>query len=144
MRTGQEPLVVSEFGNWGLPELPDPLPWWFPRDFDGRAITRPAGLYDRFKGFAFDRLFPDYKALAHEAQWRQFQSLQHEIEEIRRQGAIRGYVITEFTDINWEANGLMDDVAAAQGLRRGARGHSAGRRAAAGARRRRTGAPGIG
>ncbi len=107
VRTGQEPLVVSEFGNWGLPELPDPLPWWFPRDFDGRAITRPAGLYDRFKGFAFDRLFTDYKALAREAEWRQFQSLQHEIEEIRRQGAIRGYVITEFTDINWEANGLM-------------------------------------
>ena len=105
VRTGQEPLVVSEFGNWGLPELPDPLPWWFPRDFDGRAITRPAGLYDRFKGFGFDRLFPDYKALAHEAEWRQFQSLQHEIEEIRRQGAIRGYVITEFTDINWKPTG---------------------------------------
>jgi Glycosyl hydrolases family 2, sugar binding domain/Glycosyl hydrolases family 2 len=107
VRTGQEPLVVSEFGNWGLPELPDALPWWFPRDFNGIAITRPAGLFDRFKTFGFDRLFPDYKALAREAEWRQFQSLQHEIEEIRRQGAIRGYVITEFTDINWEANGLM-------------------------------------
>jgi Glycosyl hydrolases family 2/Glycosyl hydrolases family 2, sugar binding domain len=107
-RTGQEPLVVSEFGNWGLPDLPAELPWWFPRDFDGRAITRPAGLFERFKAFGFDRVFHDYRALAHEAQWRQFQSLKHEIETIRRHEAIRGYVITEFTDINWEANGLMN------------------------------------
>lgn len=35
-------------------------------------------------------------------------SLKHEIEEIRRHPSIQGYVITEFTDINWEANGLMD------------------------------------
>jgi Glycosyl hydrolases family 2, sugar binding domain/Glycosyl hydrolases family 2 len=107
-RTGKEPLVVSEFGNWGLPELPQTLPWWFPRDFDGRAITRPAGLFDRFKALGFSQLFPDYAALAKEAQWRQFQSLKHEIESMRRHEPIRGYVITEFTDINWEANGLMD------------------------------------
>ena len=91
-----------------MPELPQTLPWWFPRDFDGRAITRPAGLFDRFKALGFSRLFPDYAALAKEAQWRQFQSLKHEIESMRRHEAIRGYVITEFTDINWEANGLMD------------------------------------
>jgi Glycosyl hydrolases family 2, sugar binding domain/Glycosyl hydrolases family 2 len=107
-RTGAEPLVVSEFGNWGLPQLPQSLPWWFPRDFDGRAITRPAGLFDRFKALGFSRLFADYGALATESQWRQFQSLKHEIESLRRHEPIRGYVITEFTDINWEANGLMD------------------------------------
>jgi hypothetical protein len=107
-RTGKEPLVVSEFGNWGLPALPQTLPWWFPRDFDGRAITRPAGLFDRFKVLGFSRLFPDYAALATESQWHQFQSLKHEIETMRRHEPIRGYVITEFTDINWEANGLMD------------------------------------
>jgi hypothetical protein len=27
---------------------------------------------------------------------------------MRKHGSIQGYVITEFTDINWEANGLMD------------------------------------
>ncbi len=108
VRTKQEPLVVSEFGNWGLPELPAELPWWFPRDFDGRAITRPAGLFDRFNALGFDRVFGDYPTLARETQWRQFYSLKHEIESMRRQAAIRGYVITEFTDINWEANGLMD------------------------------------
>jgi Glycosyl hydrolases family 2/Glycosyl hydrolases family 2, sugar binding domain len=108
VRTGAEPLVVSEFGNWGLPELPADLPWWFPRDFDGRRITRPAGLFDRFHAMGFDRVFGDYPTLAKETQWRQFHSLKHEIETMRRHGAIQGYVITEFTDINWEANGLMD------------------------------------
>jgi Glycosyl hydrolases family 2, sugar binding domain/Glycosyl hydrolases family 2 len=108
VRTRQEPLVVSEFGNWGLPELPAELPWWFARDFDGRAITRPAGLFDRFHGLGFDRVFQDYPTLARETQWRQFYSLKHEIESMRRHASIQGYVITEFTDINWEANGLMD------------------------------------
>ena len=107
-RTKQEPLVVSEFGNWGLPELPKELPWWFARDFDGRTITRPAGLFDRFHGLGFDRVFRDYPTLARETQWRQFYSLKHEIESMRRLAPIQGYVITEFTDINWEANGLMD------------------------------------
>ncbi|MFL6213371.1 MAG: glycoside hydrolase family 2 protein [Blastocatellia bacterium] len=107
-RTGREPLIVSEFGNWGLPRLPQQLPWWFPRDFGGRAVTRPAGVFDRFKEFKFDRLFKDFNALAEESQWHQFISLKHEIEEMRRHDSIQGYVITEFTDINWEVNGLMD------------------------------------
>jgi hypothetical protein len=106
--TGREPLIVSEFGNWGLPRLPGELPWWFPRDFGGRAVTRPAGVFERFKEFRFDRLFADFNALAEESQWHQFISLKHEIEEMRRHSAIQGYVITEFTDINWEVNGLLD------------------------------------
>ena len=105
--TGREPLVVSEFGNWGLPKLPKELPWWFGRDFGGRAVTRPAGLFDRFNEYRFNTLFRDYDALAEATQWHQFVSLKHEIEEIRRHASIQGYVITEFTDINWEANGLL-------------------------------------
>jgi Glycosyl hydrolases family 2, sugar binding domain/Glycosyl hydrolases family 2/Glycosyl hydrolases family 2, TIM barrel domain len=107
-RTGQEPLIVSEFGNWGLPKLPHELPWWFNRDFNGREITRPAGVQDRFKQFKFDRIFPDYDALAEATQWHQFESLKYEIEQMRIQPSIQGYVITEFTDINWESNGLLD------------------------------------
>jgi hypothetical protein len=105
--TGREPLVVSEFGNWGLPRLPKNLPWWFERGFGERPITRPAGLFDRFNEFRFGTLFRDYAALADATEWHQFISLKHEIEEIRRHASIQGYVITEFTDINWEANGLM-------------------------------------
>jgi len=107
-RTGAEPLVVSEFGNWGLPKLPKDLPWWFARDFGGREVTRPAGVHERFKEFGFTTLFRDYDALAEATQWHQFRSLKHEIEEIRRHSTIQGYVITEFTDINWEVNGLLD------------------------------------
>ena len=107
-RTGAEPLIISEFGNWGLPKLPDKLPWWFDRDFAGREVTRPAGVLDRFKQFKFDRLFRDFNQLAEESQWHQFLSLKHEIEEMRRYASIQGYVITEFTDINWEVNGLID------------------------------------
>jgi hypothetical protein len=107
-RTGNEPLLLSEFGNWGLPKLPKDLPWWFERDFGGRPVTRPAGVLERFREFQFGRLFSDYNALAEATQWHQFISLKHEIEEIRRYPSIQGYVITEFTDINWEVNGLMD------------------------------------
>ncbi|HJQ27548.1 MAG TPA: glycoside hydrolase family 2 TIM barrel-domain containing protein [Blastocatellia bacterium] len=107
-RTGREPLLVSEFGNWGLPRLPKALPWWFPRDFGGRAVTRPAGVFERFNEFKFDRFYKNFNALAEESQWHQFISLKHEIEAMRRYSTIQGYVITEFTDINWEVNGLMD------------------------------------
>ena len=106
--SGKEPLVLSEFGNWGLPELPTDLPWWFDRDFGGREVTRPAGVWERFKQFQFGRLFTDFNALARATQWHQFDSLKYEIEDLRQHESIRGYVITEFTDINWEANGLMD------------------------------------
>ncbi|PYV86211.1 MAG: hypothetical protein DMG05_20420 [Acidobacteria bacterium] len=106
--TGQEPLVVSEFGNWGLPKLPEKLPWWFPLDFNGQEVTRPAGVLDRLKNYGLDSLFRDFNDLAEETQRHQFLSLKHEIEEIRLQPTIEGYVITEFTDLNWECNGLLD------------------------------------
>jgi len=108
-RSGREPLIVSEFGNWGLPRIDQPVRWWFERGFgDTRPITRPAGVLERFDQHHFRRLFRDYNALAEATQTHQFQSLQHEIQAIRTQPLIRGYVITEFTDLNWEANGLLD------------------------------------
>ncbi|HEX5083357.1 MAG TPA: beta galactosidase jelly roll domain-containing protein, partial [Blastocatellia bacterium] len=105
---GKEPIVLSEFGNWGLPVLPEKLPWWFERDFNGREVTRPAGIFDRFHGFKFDRLFTGFNDLARATQRHQWVSLKHEIEEIRKHASIQGYTITEFTDLNWECNGLLD------------------------------------
>jgi hypothetical protein len=107
-RTGTEPILVSEFGNWGLPKLPEVTPWWFDRDFGGREVTHPGGLLDRFQQYQFNTLFADYNALAEETQWHQFISLKHEIESMRRRGEIQGYVITGMTDIHWEVNGLLD------------------------------------
>ncbi|MBO0862932.1 MAG: hypothetical protein J2P21_31440 [Chloracidobacterium sp.] len=106
--TGKEPIVLSEFGNWGLPVLPDKLPWWFERDFNGIEVTRPAGIFDRFHDFKFDRMFAGFNDLARATERRQWDSLKHEIEEIRKHASIQGYTITEFTDLNWECNGLMD------------------------------------
>ncbi|HXM95711.1 MAG TPA: glycoside hydrolase family 2 TIM barrel-domain containing protein [Candidatus Dormibacteraeota bacterium] len=107
-RSGKEPLILSEFGNWGLPKPPKIWPWWYGRDFGGREVTRPAGVLERFRQYHLDSLFGQFDTLAEESQWHQYASLKHEIEEIRGHASIQGYVITEFTDINWEVNGLMD------------------------------------
>jgi hypothetical protein len=105
---GDEPLVLSEFGNWGLPRIPDPKPWWFARAFGDRGITLPEGVEKRFAEYQYSSLFPDLNALTEAAQWHQYKSLKYEIETVRAHPEIQGYVITEFTDLNWEANGLLD------------------------------------
>ena len=108
-RRGDEPLVLSEFGNWGLPRLPEKKPWWFSRPFgEDRPITLPEGVEERFKNYQYASLFPDLNALADAAQWHQFRALKYEIDAIRARPELEGYVITEFTDLNWEANGLLD------------------------------------
>jgi hypothetical protein len=105
---GNEPLMLSEFGNWGLPRLSEPKPWWFARAYGDRGITLPEGVEKRFAAYQYASLFPDFNALAEAAQWHQYRALKYEIETVRAHPEIQGYVITEFTDLNWEANGLLD------------------------------------
>jgi Glycosyl hydrolases family 2, sugar binding domain/Glycosyl hydrolases family 2/Glycosyl hydrolases family 2, TIM barrel domain len=109
-RTGNEPLVVSEFGNWGLPKLPESeeLPWWFHYSFGGREVTNPAGVFDRFRKFQLGSVFSDYNDFAVESQWHQYISLKYEIESMRAHNSIQGYVVTAMTDVHWEVNGLLD------------------------------------
>src|SRR5438045_3449810 len=38
----------------------------------------------------------------------EFCALKYQIEQMRRHPSIVGYVITEFTDVHWECNGLLD------------------------------------
>ena len=104
----EAPLLLSEFGNWGLPRVPDPLPWWFDRSFEGREITRPGGYADRYAEYGYNSVFPTLDALADATQEHEYQSLKYEIESLRSHPEIQGYVVTEFTDINWESNGLLD------------------------------------
>ena len=108
---GDEPLVLSEFGGWGLPTMSALLrdsgqePWWFGTGF---GYFRPSGIRRRFTRYGLDRIWPDLDALAEATQWSQFASLQEQIGELRRHGTIAGYVVTELSDAYWEANGLLD------------------------------------
>jgi hypothetical protein len=105
---GDEPLMLSEFGNWGLPRIPESKPWWFTRAFGDSGITLPEGVEKRFAEHQYVSVFPDLHALTEAAQGHQYRALKYEIEALRAHPEIQGYVITEFTDLNWEANGLLD------------------------------------
>jgi hypothetical protein len=115
-RRGSEPMVVSEFGNWGLPDVAKLRacyggrePWWFETGIEwGDGVTYPHGVEQRYRAFHLDKVFPTFADLAAASQRMQFTALKYQIEQIRRHPAIVGYVITEFTDVHWEANGLLD------------------------------------
>lgn len=114
-RTGKEPLILSEFGNWGAPSLKqfgggmpdwaDLSGWWSP--FDGEA-GRAEGLLDRFAELGLNAIWKDYEAFAEATQWHEYHALKFEIETMRRLKRLQGYVITEMSDIYWESNGLLD------------------------------------
>lgn len=113
--SGEEPLVCSEFGNWGLPDpkqLAGPEgeePWWFETGHDwGEGVMYAHGVENRFRDWSLDRVFGSLRAFIEAAQWQQFQALKYEIERMRGRPEIAGYVITEFTDCHWESNGLLD------------------------------------
>ena len=108
---GDEPLILSEFGSWGLP---DPRafigpggsePWWFAT---GPLAGRPADMAARIEAFGLDRVFDGVAGLVRATQEHQLEALRYEIAELRRHASISGYVITELSDIYWEANGLLD------------------------------------
>jgi len=115
VQSGQEPLVCSEFGNWGLPN-PDLLrdasgsePWWFETGHDwAEGVMYPHGVENRFSDWSLGRVFGSIKGLVEAAQWQQFRALKYAIEAMRAKKQIAGYVITELTDVHWESNGLLD------------------------------------
>jgi hypothetical protein len=114
-RRGSEPMVVSEFGNWGLPDIGKLKecyggePWWFETGIEwGEGVVYPHGIEQRFKAFHLDKIFPTLSDLSAASQRMQFTALKYQIEQMRRHPSIVGYVITEFTDVHWESNGLLD------------------------------------
>jgi hypothetical protein len=112
-RRGDEPLILSEFGGWGLPRIDRLIshhghePWWFGT---GQGYYRPSGIRRRFHRFGLDRLWDSIDDLADATQWHQFESLQFQITEMRRYPSITGYVVTELSDAYWEANGVLDPM----------------------------------
>ena len=115
-QNGDEPLLVSEFGNWGLPKVTKlyegnngVAPWWFETGLEwGEGVVYPRGIEGRFKAYHLDRVFPSLSALSEASQCLQFDAMKYEIEQMRRHDSIQGYVITELTDVHWECNGLLD------------------------------------
>ncbi len=63
VQRGDEPMMLSEFGDWGLPQAPETEPWWFTREFDGHGMTEPDGMEKRFADYQYGLLFPDLKTL---------------------------------------------------------------------------------
>jgi hypothetical protein len=116
LQRGDEPLLVSEFGNWGLPCIEQlyagnggEVPWWFNTGLEWNdGVVYPRDIENRFRNYHLDRMFPSLDALSEASQGLQFDALKYEIEQIRRYESIQGYVITEFTDVHWESNGLLD------------------------------------
>jgi hypothetical protein len=122
------PIVVSEFGTWGLSDI-EALeafyggePDWYHHPYltgTGESVNErqvhlesnlrsPAGFKERFESTALSDTFEDLAALAEAWQWREYLSVKDLIEQMRLHDGISGYVITEFTDIEWEFNGILD------------------------------------
>lgn len=112
-RRSDLPLLVSEFGNWGLPDLEEiqekvAEPWWFETGFEWEgAIVYPHGVMGRFVASGLADLFPSYADFARHSQEHMARSLQYEINIIRQHDSIAGYIVTEFTDVLWESNGVL-------------------------------------
>jgi hypothetical protein len=115
-RRGDEPMIVSEFGNWGLPdpaglrERDGSDPWWFATGGAwSEGVVVPEGAEERAKTWGLDRTFgDDLSALWRSSQQHQFESLRFEIERLRLHPEISGFIVTELTDVQWECNGLLD------------------------------------
>ena len=108
------PLTISEFGNWGLPN-PDQIkedgrdPWWFENGLDwGDGIVYPHNMRQRFHYWRLNEVFGDLETFTRSHQQHMAHSLAYEITTMRLDARIGGYIITEFTDVHWECNGLMD------------------------------------
>ena len=108
------PILISEFGTWGFPDLPKLRdhyggdPTWFSHDFLEDPLKRPEGVDERYDATDLPAVFDGYDDLAEAWQRRESVSLQGVIEEMRTHDAVAGYVVTEFSDIEWEFNGILD------------------------------------
>ena len=65
-------------------------------------------MAERAQRYGLDAMFGGLAGLVRATQEHQWEALRFEIAELRRHSSISGYVITEFSDIYWEANGLLD------------------------------------
>ena len=114
-RRGDEPLICSEFGVWGLPhprailEADGSEPWWFESGHDWNlGAAYPHGIEARFRDAELAPIFGDFDGFVNAAQELQYRALKRQIETLRWERPISGYVVTELNDTQWESNGVMD------------------------------------
>lgn len=112
-----EPIIISEFGVWGLPSVEKLLafyggePSWFANlgdDTHREDFKKPLTAYENFEKYQLQRIFGNLENLSMYSQRRMYRAVKSLIEEMRKRPQINGYVVTEFTDIEWETNGWMD------------------------------------
>ena len=88
---------MTEFGDWGLPSMPEreEPPFWDPREVyaAGLASSRWPEAIGRFV-----RETHRYQGISDRLQ----------LEVFRRHDHIGGYCVTELTDVPHEFNGLLD------------------------------------
>lgn len=102
---GEKPLVISEFGNWGLYNIPENFVFHIPTRIENSS---PWLVRKEYYKWHLDSVFGTFEEFVKATQWHEFLSLKHEIEVLRKHPTIKGYVITELTDVFWESNGLLD------------------------------------
>lgn len=106
-----EPLIVSEFGNWSLPPEKwfslNIKPYWFSNSFSQTDATLPDEALSRFQASEISKELT-LEQFIDLSQAFQLENLRIEVQEIKKRPRIRGYVVTEFTDVFWETNGLLD------------------------------------
>ncbi|MNH94168.1 Beta-glucuronidase [compost metagenome] len=112
-----EPIIVSEFGVWGLPSIQKLFeyyqgePTWFSNlgdDTHREDFKNPLTALRNFEKYQLNEIFGDFEQLSFYSQRRMHRAVKSLIEEMRKQPKINGYVVTEFTDIEWETNGWLD------------------------------------
>lgn len=116
--SNNEPKIISEFGVWGLPDVNKlkefyrgTEPWWFVNQGEQAHqddYKKPFTLFQNFEKFGISKALGSYERLAVLSQKRMVRAVKSVIEEMRKRPAIAGYVVTEFTDIEWETNGWLD------------------------------------
>jgi hypothetical protein len=114
-RTGEEPLVCSEFGNWGLPDISQAMgtdgsdPWWAePGAHWAFGAAHASDVVRRFEHSPLHRVFGSWPAFVEATQHQQLTALRYQIGSLRRRPELAGYVLTQLSDVQWEANGLFD------------------------------------